>query len=170
MRTWLALTVLLGAFATALAAAAVASPPDHFTDTSDYSTDTGATPSNCGSFDDDYTGHLDVHGITTFDKQGNPVTDVVHISGWEVNWRSDRPSVRFTAKRQWTVVYDYATNTEKDVGIIFSATAPGQGVLFHDVGNISFDDSTGNAIAVHGPHDVYAQGDAAYCNALLAIS
>jgi hypothetical protein len=151
--------------AAALAVAAAAGPPDHFTDTQDYS---GSSP--CGGFDDMYQGHLDVSGITKFDKQGNPVQDVVHISGWEKNWRSDDPSVSFVAKRQWTVTFDYATGIEKDSGMVFSANAPGVGVLFHDVGSVLFDSAAGVVIAVHGPHDVLAQGDAAFCNALLAIS
>src|SRR6476646_1644366 len=80
---------LLGLLAAALlAAGALAVPPDHHTDSEDYS---GAT--SCGGFNDLYEGHLDSSGITKFDKQGNPVEDVVHITGWERNWRSDRPNV-----------------------------------------------------------------------------
>ena len=171
MRRWVVLIALLGAAAAAGTGVAVASPPDHFTDSLDYSSsDPGATPTHCGTFDDLWLGHLDVHGITTFDQQGNPVKDVVHISGWETNYRSDLPAVRFTAKRQWTVIYDYATQTESDNGIIFSATAPGAGVLFHDVGSIRFDDATNELISVHGPHDVFDQGDAVFCQALQTIS
>jgi hypothetical protein len=167
MAKWLvsATIVLLAAFA--LATQAGAGQPDHFTDTSDYS---GAVPCPGLSFDDAFAGHLDISGITTFDKSGNPVTDIVHFSGWETNWRSDAPSVAYTLKREYTVIYDYATNTEKDIGMVYSGNAPGLGVLFHDVGNISFDDSTGENIYVHGPHDVFDQGDAAFCNALVAIS
>ena len=157
---------LLGVLAAALlAAGALAVPPDHHTDSEDYS---GST--SCGAFDDLYEGHLDSSGITTFDKQGNPVEDVVHITGWERNWRSDRPSVSYTSRRSFTVRYEYATDTEQDSGMIYSTTAPGHGLLFHDVGNIRFDDGAGTVISVHGPHDVFEQGDAAYCNALLAIS
>jgi hypothetical protein len=160
------LLTLLGALtAGLLAAAALAVPPDHHTDSQDYS-----GGSSCGAFTDLYEGHIDATGITRFDRQGNPVEDVVHVTGWERNWRSDRPSVSFTAKRSFTVHYDYATDTESDTGMIFSATAPGQGILFHDVGNIRFDDGTDTVISIHGPHDVFEQGDAAFCNALLAIS
>ena len=45
--------------------------------------------------------------------------------------------------------------------------APGQGVLFHDVGSISF---SGGDVIVHGPHDIFEQGDAAFCNALIAVT
>ncbi len=147
----------------AVVASAMASPPLHHTDSDDYS---GSTP--CGSFNDLYEGHIEAHGITTFDAEGNPVKDVVHISGWERNWRSDDPSVSITGKRNFNVTYVYATDTETDVGNIFTQTAPGQGVLFHDVGNIRF--QGGEAVVVHGPHDIFDQGDAAFCNALLAVS
>jgi hypothetical protein len=165
MTRWLVSAAIAMLAAFAFATQAGAGSPDHFTDSVDYS---GA--SSCAGFDDVFSGHLDISGITTFDKSGNPVTDVVHFSGWEKNWRSDAPDVGFTAKRHFTVIYDYATDTDKTVGMVFSATAPGVGLLFHDVGAVLFDDSAGEVIFVHGPHDVLEQGDAAFCNALLAIS
>ena len=114
-----------------------------------------------------YKGHLDASGTTTFDKAGHPVKDIVHITGWETNSRSDKPSVSMTAHRSFTIIYTYATDSERDVGNIFTQTAPGQGVLFHDVGSITF---AGETVTIHGPHDVFAQGDAAFCNALIAAT
>jgi hypothetical protein len=146
----------------ALASAATAAPPTHFTDSIDYSGSVG-----CGSFADMYQGHLDISGVTTLDRNGNAVRDVVHITGWERNWRSDRPSVSMTAIRNFTVVFVYATGVESDNGNVFTQVAPGQGVLFHDVGKIAF---AGEDVTIHGPHDVFDQGDAAFCNALLALS
>jgi hypothetical protein len=154
--------VLVGAASAAVATAALGAPPDRFTDVVDYS-----GSGSCGTFDDMYAGHLEIAGITTFDTAGNPVRDVVHISGWERNWRSDRPSVSITARRNFTVIYTYATDTEKDAGNIFTQTAPGQGVLFHDVGSITF---SGGQVTIHGPHDIFAAGDTAFCNALRAVS
>jgi len=145
-----------------LASAATAASPIRFTDSNDYS---GSV--SCGSFNDMYQGHLDISGITTLDRNGNPVRDVVHITGWQRNWRSDRPSVSMTATRNFTVVFVYATGVESDNGSVFTQVAPGQGVLFHDVGNIVF---AGGHVTIHGPHDVFDQGDAAFCNALLALS
>lgn len=142
---------------------AFASPPTHFTDSVDYS-----GSESCGTFDNLFEGHLDIRGITTFDKQGNPVKDVVHLSGWEVNWRSDDPSVAITAKREFNVTYVYATDLEKDAGNIYTQTAPGHGVLFHDVGNIQF--QGGALVVIHGPHDTFTQGQAVFCDALLAVS
>lgn len=109
---------------------------------SDYS---GST--SCGSFNDLYRGHLDASIVSKFDKAGNPVQDVVHITGWETNYRSDKPSVSITAHRSFTVIYTYATDSERDVGNIITQTAPGQGVLFHDVGSITF---SGSGVMIHG--------------------
>jgi hypothetical protein len=157
-----ALVAAVGVFALASAGGALAVPPDHHTDSDDYS-----GSSSCGSFNDNFYGHLDASVVTTFDKAGNPVKDIVHITGWEVNYRSDKPSVAITAHRSFTIIYTYATDSERDVGNIFTQTAPGQGVLFHDVGSITF---AGEDVIVHGPHDVFDQGDAAYCNALIAVT
>ena len=166
MRRQLVFAVLVGTLAAgSFAAIAAAVPPDHFTDSADYS---GSAP--CGTFDNLYQGHLDVSGTTRFDQNGNPVQDVVHISGWERNWRSDRPSVSITAKREFNVTFDYATNIEKDSGIIYQQTSPGNGLLFHDVGSILFNDATGHVIAVHGPHDTFTGGQPVFCDALLAVS
>ena len=157
-----ALVATAGALALAIVGGALAAPPEHHTDSEDYS-----GSSSCGSFNDLYRGHLDANIVSKFDKAGHPVQDIVHITGWEVNYRSDRPSVAITAHRSFTVIYTYATDTERDVGNIFTQTAPGQGVLFHDVGSITF---AGGDVIVHGPHDVFDQGDAAFCKALIAVT
>jgi hypothetical protein len=155
------LVVACTTFAAATGVALGASP-DRFTEVREYS-----GSASCGTFDDRFAGHLEIGGSTTLDTAGNPVRDVIHISGWERNWRSDRPSVTITAKRSFTVIYTYATDAEKTVGNVFTQTAPGQGVLFHDVGNISF---SGGTVTIHGPHDIFDEGDAAFCNALRAVS
>ena len=157
-----ALCALVFCVGLTVAAAAGAVPPVHHTDSEEYS-----GTSSCGAFDDVFVGHLDVNVTSTFDKAGNPVKDIVHISGWETNSRSDMPSVTMTAHRTFNVIYTYATDSERDVGNIFTQTAPGEGVLFHDVGFIMFD---GDTFTVHGPHDIFDQGDAAFCNALIAIT
>jgi len=151
----------MGAAVLALAASAWAKPPERFDDQFDYSGQV-----SCGAFDDVWEGAITLHGITTFDKQGNPVSDVVHFQRTETNWRSDDPDTSMTLTGSWTVHYDYATDTETDTGVIINQTFPGFGLLFHDVGFISF---TPDGVVVHGPHDVFEQGDAAYCNALEAI-
>ena len=126
-------SLVLGCAAFAVAASvALGAPPERFTDVVDYS-----GSASCGTFNDMFAGHLEIAGMTTRDAEGNPVRDIVHISGWERNWRSDRPSVSMTAKRNFTVIYTYATDTEKNAGNVFTGTAPGNGLLFHDVGNIT---------------------------------
>ena len=158
------LPILILVAATALLAAttAAATPPDHFTDSVDYS---GSAP--CAGFTNFYSGHQDVQGITTFDAQGNPVKDVVHIRGSELNWRSGSDDT-YTVHFAFNIVYDYASDTTSDNGMVIKVNYPGLGVLFHDVGKIVF--RQGQLLAVHGPHDVFEQGQDAYCNAFLAIA
>ena len=162
MSRFAALVLAAVAVSLAIVGGALAVPPDHHTDSDDYS-----GSSSCGSFNDNYYGHLDANILTKLDKAGQPVQDIVHVTGWEVNYRSDKPSVSITAHRSFTIIYTYATDSERDLGNIFTQTAPGQGVLFHDVGSITF---AGQDVTVHGPHDVFDQGDAAYCNALIAAT
>ena len=162
MSRFAALFAIAGALGLAIVGGALAIPPEHHTDFSDYS-----GVSSCGTFDDVYRGHLDANIVSKFDKAGNPVQDIVHITGWETNYRSDKPSVSITAHRSFTVIYTYATDSERDVGNVITQTAPGQGVLFHDVGSITF---SASGVTIHGPHDVFEQGDAAFCNALIAVT
>lgn len=158
---------LLAAIATAcgaallVAATASAKPPERFTDFEPYS-----GSASCGAFDDVYQGSVTFSGMTTFDKAGNPVMDVAQNTRVETNWRSDDPSVSMTLTATWTSRYDYATDTETNTGQIFQQTYPGLGLLFHDLGFVSFGPG---GVVVHGPHDVLDQGQAAFCNALEAI-
>ena len=154
--------VLVGSLALVVAGNAGAVPPVHSSESFDY-----GGSSSCGTFADVYTGHLDIGVTTTLDKAGNPVRDVVHFNGWETNYRSDLPSVSITGHRSFNVIFEYQTGVERDVGNVYTQTAPGQGVLFHDVGSVIF---AGGEITIHGPHDVLEQGDAAFCNALRAVT
>ena len=161
MTRWSLLLATACVLVLGVASVGLAAPPHHFTDSIDYSDE-----APCTGFNDVFVGHLDVSGVTSFDKQGNRVREVFHYSGWETNSRSDRPSVSITAKRNFTEIFDWTTGILTDVGNVYTQTAPGQGVLFHDVGFISF----GDPVTIHGPHDVFDQGQAAFCNALLAVS
>ena len=144
-----------------VAATASAKPPERFSDSFTYS-----GSGSCGAFDDVWTGSVEFSGVTTFDKAGNPVMDVVQNKRVETNWRSDDPSVSMTLTARWTSRYDYATDTETNTGQIYQQTYPGLGLLFHDVGFVSFGPG---GVVVHGPHDVLDQGQAVFCNALEAI-
>jgi hypothetical protein len=145
-----------------LASVAAAAPPERFHETIPYS-----GSGSCGAFNDLYAGTLEITGMTTFDKAGNPVKDVVHYTRVERNWRSDNPAVSITSTGNWNEVFDYATDTLSINGQVYKQTYPGLGLLFHDVGKLIFGP---NGVVIHGPHDVFAQGDAAFCNALIAVS
>ena len=161
MKGLLALTAAACGAALVFAGAALAKQPEHFTDSFSYS-----GSASCGGFDDMYEGSLELSGMTTFDKAGNPVADIVHVKRVERNWRSDDPSASMTATGSYTIHYDYATDTETDTGQIYKQTYPGLGLLFHDVGKIVF---APGGVVVHGPHDVFEQGNDAFCGALEAI-
>ena len=144
-----------------LAATASAKPPERFTDSFTYS-----GSASCGEFDDVWAGSIEISGMTTFNKSGDPVADIVHFKRVETNWRSDDPSVSMTATGSFTLKFDYATDTEADLGQVFKQTYPGLGLLFHDVGKIVF---SPGGVVVHGPHDLFEQGDVVFCDALEAI-
>ena len=161
MKRLLTATVTACGVALLVAGTASAKPPERFTDSFTYS---GSV--SCGAFDDVWAGSIELSGMTTFDRAGNPVMDVVQSKRVETNWRSDDPSVSMTLRGSWTTRYDYATDTETNTGQIYQQTYPGLGLLFHDLGLVSFGPG---GVVVHGPHDVLDQGDAAFCNALEAI-
>jgi hypothetical protein len=144
-----------------LAATASAKPPERFTDSFTYS-----GSASCGAFNDVWSGSIELFGMTTFDRAGNPVADIMHLKRVETNWRSDDPSVSMTLTGSFTVKYDYATDTEADLGQVYEQTYPGLGLLFHDVGKIVF---SPGGVVVHGPHDIFEQGEAVFCDALEAI-
>jgi hypothetical protein len=162
MKGFLASPVVACGVALLFAAAVSATPPERFTDSFPYS-----GTASCGGFDDVWEGTIEASGMTTFDKAGNPVMDIVHFKRVETNWRSDDPSVSTTGTGSWTIQYDYATDTEANKGQVFKQTYPGLGVLFHDVGNIIF---SPGGVVIHGPHDLFEQGDAVFCDALEAIA
>ena len=162
MRLWIGIASVIGA-ALLVAASAGAAPPDHFTDSDSY---TGNA--SCGSFTNFWSGSFTLTGKTMFDKNGDPVMDVVHESGSELNWRSGNND-SYTVYFDYNIVYTYATDTTSLSGKVIKVTYPGLGLLFHDVGKIVFGPG-GDVVAVHGPHDTFEQGQDAYCNAFLAIA
>jgi hypothetical protein len=160
MRLWIGTASVIGAGL--MAASPGAARPQHWTDSGSYS---GDAP--CVGFTNYYQGSYSDTGTTTFDKNGNPVTDVIHQSGSELNTRSGGTD-NYTVIFEYTLRYDYATGTRTLSGMIIKVTYPGLGVLFHDVGQIVH--LPGGVTVVHGPHDVWEQGQDAYCNAFLAIA
>jgi hypothetical protein len=162
MRLWIGIASIVGAVL--LVAAASAAPPDHFTDSGSY----GPNSAPCNGFTNFFRGSFTVTGKTMFDKSGNPIKDIVHQSGSELNWRSGN-SDSYTVYFSSTSVYDYATDTTTVNGMPIKVTYPGLGLLFHDVGTVVFN-GQGDPLTIHGPHDTIEQGQDAYCNAFLAIA
>ena len=111
----------------------------------------------------------DVRVTTFFDVAGTPVrlqikVDVVGVvTNPETGQSVENPA-------HTTVFVDLVEGTEAQVGLVFKATVPGVGVVFHDVGRVVFD-AEGNLIFEAGPHDVLNSGvahpvRAAFCAAL----
>ena len=111
----------------------------------------------------------DARVTTFFDEAGTPVraqiTDnyVGVVTNPETGQSVENPSHQ-------TLIVDLVEGTATQVGLIYSATVPGEGVVFHDVGRVVFD-AAGNVIFEAGPHDVLATtGEhpvrALYCAAL----
>lgn len=100
----------------------------------------------------------DVRVTTFFDEAGNPVrlqgtVDTVMV----VTNPESGESVRSPAHT--TFFEDLVAGTNAQVGLVFHATVPGVGVVFHDVGRI-VSDAEGNLIFEAGPHDVlHTEGD-----------
>ena len=100
----------------------------------------------------------DVRVTTFFDEAGNPVrlqgkVDAVMV----VTNPATGESVRSPAHT--TFFEDLVDGTVAQVGLVISATVPGVGVVFHDVGRI-VSDAEGNLIFEAGPHDVFhTEGD-----------
>lgn len=95
----------------------------------------------------------DVRVTTFFDNEGNPVrlqitvNYVGVVSNPETGESVENPG-------HTTIIIDLVEGTEAQVGLVFKATVPGEGVVFHDVGRVFFD-AAGN-VTVAGPHDVFA--------------
>jgi hypothetical protein len=53
----------------------------------------------------------------------------------------------------WAIPGDNSTITDTQPGQVFKEVAPGFGLLFHDVGYISF--APDGSVAVHGPHQQF---------------
>lgn len=161
MRIWTGIAALIGA-ALLVTASAGATPPDHWTFSDSY---TSSAP--CSGFTNYFQGSFTENGKTMLDASGNPIKDVVHHWGTELNWRSGSTD-SFTVYFDYNIVYDYATDTTSINGQPIKVTRPGLGLLFHDVGKLVV--TQGDITAMHGPHDTIEQGQDAYCNAFLAIA
>ena len=68
---------------------------------------------------------------------------------------------RFEQRFEYGVPGDLSTRTERYAGIDVHVTAPGLGLILHDIGVKTFD-IDGNVLLAHGPHPLLADFDAAF--------
>ena len=94
----------------------------------------------------------DVRVTTFFDKAGTPVRAQITVNFVGVVTNPETGESVENPSHQ-TIIVDLVEGTEAQVGLIFSATVPGEGVVFHDVGRVVFD-AAGDLIFEAGPHDV----------------
>jgi hypothetical protein len=110
-----------------------------------------------------------VRVTTFFDADGTPVRAQIHVNfAGVVTNPVTGASVEDNGHQM--LIQDLVTGTETQVGLVFSSTVPGVGVVFHDVGRVVFD-ADGNVIFEAGPHDVlHTEGPhpvrARFCEAL----
>jgi hypothetical protein len=102
---------------------------------------------------------------TFFDQSGTPVKLQVQISlqGTVTNLQTGK-----TVKddEHLVVIIDLTTGTETVNGAPAHVTAPGEGIIIHDTGKITFD-AEGHVTFEAGPHDQADQGPLeAYCSGL----
>jgi hypothetical protein len=108
----------------------------------------------------------DVRVITFFDEAGNPVRVQVHIDYEGVVTNPDTGQT-IEDPAHATRFIDLVAGTRGPVGLYYSTTVPGVGVVFHDVGRLVRDLTTGEVLFEAGPHDVLESGDVAlFCAAL----
>jgi hypothetical protein len=112
------------------------------------------------------TGTEDVRLITFFNETGDPISIQVHVNYEAV---VTNPETGQTVKdhAHATVFIDPIEGTRGNVGLYYSTTVPGLGVVFHDVGWLVRDIETGTILFEAGPHNVL-HGDevALFCTAL----
>jgi hypothetical protein len=104
--------------------------------------------------------------ITFFNQAGEPVAAQFHFNyvGVVTNPATGQ-SVKDPA--YGTRFFDFVNGTRGPVGLYFSTTVPGVGVVFHDVGRLVRDLEDGTILFEAGPHDML-HGDyiALFCAAL----
>ena len=96
----------------------------------------------------------EVRVTTFFDKAGTPVRAQITVNFVGVVTNPETGESVENPSHQ-TIIVDLVEGTETQVGLIFKATVPGEGVVFHDVGRVVFD-AAGTPIFEAGPHDVLA--------------
>jgi hypothetical protein len=120
----------------------------------------------CDGFVNNWEGH-DRGMVTNFSRDGVLYRQVGHIHAIEtdtnsVTGKSVVIRTDITIVGDITpdgVLTDYKISGQFNVG-----TSPGQGIVIHDAGTVSFDPN--GITAIHGIHDVFDNGEGAFCAAL----
>lgn len=102
--------------------------------------------------------------ITFFDGDGDPDTFHLQVSN-RATYTNTTTGLSATSTDAGVDILDLDSGVRSSIGVIFSLTVPGKGVVALDAGTITFDDA-GNPTFVAGPHQVFAEGDALLCAAL----
>jgi hypothetical protein len=106
-----------------------------------------------GTFTD--AGNFEVY----VNQQGLPTEVVVHHNATGTFYNSTDLSKVINAPGHWQDIYtfgvpgDPTTVTLTQPGQVYKEVAPGFGLLFHDVGNISF--APDGTVTIHGPHQQF---------------
>jgi hypothetical protein len=99
------------------------------------------------------------HFETYLNQQGLPTKAAVHHDLTGTFFNSTDPSKAISQPAQyqdlytWGIPGDATSITDTEPGQVFKEVAPGFGLLFHDVGNISF--APDGTVTIHGPHQVF---------------
>src|SRR4051794_4358232 len=152
--------VLLFSLVAAAPAAADTRDVFHFADPFDGSAD-------CGGFVNNWEGH-DRGTVTNFARNGVLYRQVGHIHAIETDTNSVTGK-SVVIRTNITIVGDLSPEGDllahKISGEFNIGNAPGQGIVIHDAGMVRVDED-GLVTTLHGIHDVFANGEDAFCEAL----
>lgn len=98
-----------------------------------------------------------------FNGDGDLVKAHVQVRG-TTEWSG--PGGTATEHWAWNGIFDAAAETFTQNGNVWNLHMGAGGTILHDKGQIVFDDNTGDAIRIKGPHDVWDNGLGALCDAI----
>ena len=161
MRAQRLAAILLFSLVSAAPAAADTRDTFHFADPFDGSAD-------CDGFVNSWEGH-DRGTITDFFRDGVPYREVGKIHAIETDTNSVTGK-SVVIRTNITIVGELTPEGElaahKISGQFNVGNAPGEGIVIHDAGMVRID-ADGLVTLLHGVHDVFDNGEDAFCEALV---
>jgi hypothetical protein len=161
MRAQRLAAILLFSLVSAAPAAADTRNTFHFADPFDGSAE-------CDGFVNSWEGH-DRGTITDFFRDGVPYREVGKIHSIETDTNSVTGK-SVVIRTNITIVGELTPEGElaahKISGQFNVGNAPGEGIVIHDAGMVRIDED-GLVAILHGIHDVFANGEDAFCEALV---